>query len=97
MNDPQSPLSASKTIEIINRRGLHARASAKFVKLAATFEAEIVVSKDGIEVEASSIMGLLLLAAGPGDSLLIEAKGPDASQALFALDELINSKFQEEI
>jgi phosphocarrier protein HPr len=96
MSGPQPPSRASKSIEIVNRRGLHARAAARLVKLAATFQAEIIVTKDGIEVVATSIMGLLLLAAGPGDTILIEAKGVDASQALYALDELINSKFQEE-
>ena len=58
-------MTATRTVEIVNKRGLHARASAKFVKLAATFEAEVKVCKDGQSVDARSIMGLMMLAAGP--------------------------------
>jgi phosphocarrier protein HPr len=65
-----------RSVEIVNERGLHARASAKFVKLAATFDAEVTVSRDGQTVDARSIMGLMMLAAGPGCDIEISAEGP---------------------
>ena len=83
-------------MEIVNKRGLHARASAKFVKCASTFEAEVRVSKDGHTVDARSIMGLMMLAAGPGCCIEIEAEGAEADQALDALVELITNRFDEE-
>jgi phosphocarrier protein HPr len=85
-----------RTVEIVNARGLHARASAKFVKLAAQFDAEIQVSRDGHTVDAQSIMGLMMLAAGPGSEVEIEARGPDAEAALDALCKLIADRFDEE-
>ena len=85
-----------RTVEIVNERGLHARASAKFVKLAAGFEAEVRVSKDGQTVDARSIMGLMMLAAGPGCCIEIEADGPDADQALDALVDLVSRRFDED-
>lgn len=88
--------SAVRTVEIVNRRGLHARASAKFVKLASGFEAEVRVSKDGQTVDARSIMGLMMLAAGPGSEIEIEAEGPEAPQALDALEALIAARFDED-
>ena len=87
---------ASASVDICNARGLHARASAKFVKLAAQFDAEVIVSKDGQSVDAQSIMGLMMLAAGPGCTLEINAEGPDASQAVEALSALVNGRFDEE-
>ena len=87
---------ASATVDICNARGLHARASAKFVKLAAQFDAEVTVSKDGQSVDARSIMGLMMLAAGPGCSLQIAAEGPEAPQAVEALSALVNGRFDEE-
>ena len=72
-------------VEIINKRGLHARASAKFVKTASAFEAEVRVSKDGAEVDARSIMGLMMLAAGPGCCIDIAAEGAEADAAVAAL------------
>jgi phosphocarrier protein HPr len=87
---------AERTVEIVNERGLHARASAKFVKLASEFEAEIKVSRDGQAVDARSIMGLMMLAAGPGSTIDIIAEGPDAQAAVGALAELIASRFDEE-
>ena len=83
-------------MEIVNKRGLHARASAKFVKCASTFEAEVRVSKDGHTVDARSIMGLMMLAAGPGCCIEIEADGAEADQALDALVELVTNRFDEE-
>jgi len=85
-----------RTVEIINKRGLHARASAKFVKLATEFDAEVRVSRDGTVVDARSIMGLMMLAAGPGCTIDIEAEGPEAGQAIEALAALIADRFQEE-
>jgi phosphocarrier protein len=85
-----------RTVEIVNERGLHARASAKFVKLAAQFDAEIKVSRDDHTVDAQSIMGLMMLAAGPGSEVEIEASGPEAQTALDALCKLIADRFDEE-
>jgi phosphocarrier protein len=87
---------ASRTVLICNQRGLHARASAKFVKLAAGFDAEVTVSRDGQQVDARSIMGLMMLAAGPGASIELQAEGPDAAKAVAALAELVESRFEEE-
>jgi phosphocarrier protein len=89
-------MKAERTVEIVNERGLHARASAKFVKLASEFEAEIKVSRDGQTVDARSIMGLMMLAAGPGSTIDIIAEGADAQAAVDALAELIASRFDEE-
>jgi phosphocarrier protein len=86
----------ARTVEIVNERGLHARASAKFVRLAAGFDAEVKVSKDGSTVDARSIMGLMMLAAGPGSSIEISAEGAEADQAVEALIELVANKFDEE-
>jgi phosphocarrier protein HPr len=87
---------AAVTVEIINERGLHARASAKFVKLASEFDAEVAVSREGQSVDARSIMGLMMLAAGPGCCIDIIAEGPDAKAAVAALAELIAGRFDEE-
>ena len=81
---------------ITNSRGLHARASAKFVKCAEGFDADIRVSRDGQTVPAISIMGLMMLAAQPGASILVEADGPEAAAALDALARLVAEKFGED-
>jgi phosphocarrier protein HPr len=81
---------------ITNQLGLHARPAAMFVRLANTFKSEIIVEKDGEEINGKSIMGLMLLAAGCGSKLRITARGPDAEETLKALDELIARKFDEE-
>ena len=86
----------SKELLIINKRGLHARASAKFVKMASGFDAEVRVSKDGQTVDARSIMGLMMLAAGPGCCIEIEAEGDQAEAAVAALEELVAGKFEED-
>jgi phosphocarrier protein HPr len=86
----------SRDMVIINQRGLHARASAKFVQLAAGFQATIEVEKDGVRVGGTSIMGLMMLAASPGCSIRVSASGPEARQALSALEELVASRFGEE-
>ncbi len=81
---------------IINQRGLHARASAKFVQLADSFQASISVEKDGIKVGGTSIMGLMMLAASPGCSIRVTANGPEAEAAISAIEELIAARFGEE-
>ena len=89
-------MTASRTVEIVNKRGLHARASAKFVKLAADFDAEVTVTRDGQSVDARSIMGLMMLGAGIGSMLELSAEGPQAAEALDALAELIANRFEED-
>ena len=84
------------TVPIVNRRGLHARASAKFVTLASTFDAVVTVTKDGSSVTGTSIMGLMMLAAAPGDSVEIAATGAEADAALAALVALVAGKFGED-
>jgi phosphocarrier protein len=86
----------SRTVDIVNKRGLHARASAKFVKMAGGFDAEVRVSKDGQTVDARSIMGLMMLAAGPGCCIEIEAEGDQAQAAVDALAELVSARFDED-
>lgn len=86
----------SATLEIRNKRGLHARASAKFVETAARFDADIKVSKDGLEVIGTSIMGLMLLAASKGDEIQVKASGPQAEAALDAVRALVAARFDEE-
>ena len=89
-------MSARRVVNICNERGLHARASAKFVKLAASFDAEVSVTRDDQTVDARSIMGLMMLAAGPGCDIEIEAVGPEASEAVVALADLGEARFDEE-
>ena len=93
MND--TPGSQSCSADICNKRGLHARASAKFVKLAETFDADIQVSKGGETVGGTSIMGLMMLAASKGCSVTISATGPQAKEAIESLQELVADKFGE--
>lgn len=85
-----------KELAIVNQRGLHARASAKFVKCAEGFNADILVSRDGHTVPATSIMGLMMLAAAMGTSICVEASGPEAEKAVAALEALVQSKFEED-
>lgn len=89
-------MTARARVEIVNKRGLHARASAKFVKTANGFDAEVRVAKDGAEVDARSIMGLMMLAAGPGCCIDITAEGPQAEAALAALVALVAARFGED-
>lgn len=89
-------LMLSKKVRIQNKRGLHARASAKFVTLASRFDANVRVSKDGAEVTGTSIMGLMMLAAAIGEEITINASGPQAQEALSALVALVEDKFDEE-
>lgn len=81
---------------IANKRGLHARAAAKFVKLVETFSADIEVIKDDVRVSGKSIMGLMMLAAGQGSNIRLCGKGADASKALESLTDLVKRKFDEE-
>jgi phosphocarrier protein HPr len=90
-------MSLSRELLIVNKRGLHARASAKFVQTVDAFDAEITVSKDGMTVGGTSIMGLMMLAASPGCSVLVTASGNQAAEALDALDALVADRFGEEI
>jgi phosphocarrier protein len=86
-----------REVRIVNQRGLQARASAKFVQLAAGFDATVDVEKDGVRVGGTSIMGLMMLAASPGCSVRVIASGPQAAEAVAALEALIDDKFGEEI
>ncbi len=84
-------------VTIRNRKGLHARASAKFVKCAEQFNAHVTVARDDVAVDGTSIMGLMMLAAGPGSLLHIVSTGPDGPEALAALIQLIESGFDEDL
>jgi phosphocarrier protein len=86
----------SREIPIINKRGLHARASAKFVQMVERFNAEIWVTRGGETVGGTSIMGLMMLSAGIGTTIVVSAAGPEAQAALDAITELVASKFNEE-
>lgn len=86
----------SRTVQIVNKRGLHARASAKFVTLASTQPVEILVIKDGPAVTGTSIMGLMMLGAAMGDTITISADGDGAESAVGALCELVEAKFGED-
>ena len=89
-------MSTSRTVPVTNKRGLHARASAKFVTLAASQNATVEVEKDGSRVCGTSIMGLMMLGAAKGDSITISAEGEGAEGAVAALAELVENKFGEE-
>lgn len=84
------------TLEIRNRRGLHARAAAKFVKTAAEYDAEVEVERLDSRVCGQSIMGLMMLAAAQGTCILVSARGPDAAAAVAALKDLVDRKFDED-
>jgi phosphocarrier protein HPr len=86
----------TKDFKVSNKLGIHARPAAMFVKTANRFSCDIFVEKDGEKVNGKSIMGLMMLAAGPGSKLTVHANGHDASQALAELETLINRKFDEE-
>ena len=85
----------SRTLEIVNKLGLHARAAAKLTHLAGNYQCDIWLSRSGRRVNAKSIMGVMMLAAGQGTSVLIEAEGADAEQAIAALTKLIAEQFGE--
>ena len=83
-------------LDIINEKGLHARASAKFVEVVEAHDADALVEKDGIEAEGDSIMGLLMLAAAKGSAIKVETSGPEAGKLMQALEDLVAGKFGEE-
>ena len=85
-----------KDAEIVNRLGLHARAAAKLVHMAGAFQSRVTVEKDGEEVDAKSILGVLLLAAGQGSQVTIRCDGTDETDALRAVTDLIANRFDEE-
>jgi|SRR5437016_6810244 len=93
---PDGHLIMTKDFMVSNKLGIHARPAAMFVKTANRFNCEIFVEKDGDKVNGKSIMGLMMLAAGPGSKLTVHAHGHDAAQALAELETLIRSKFNEE-
>ena len=84
-----------RTVQILNKNGLHARPAAEIVKLAAKYKSEITISRDGTEVNGKSIMGVMMLAAECGASIVLRANGEDAEQALDAIATLIANKFGE--
>jgi phosphocarrier protein len=86
----------AQQLTIINRKGLHARASARFVRIAECFDADVQVSRDGTTVNGNSIMGLMMLGAGPGSTILVSATGKQAREALDAITELVNNGFDED-
>lgn len=90
------PGAISRELPIINKRGLHARASAKFVQMVERFNAEVWVTRGGETVGGTSIMGLMMLSAAPGTTIIVSATGPEAQAALDAITELVASKFNEE-
>ncbi len=101
MNEDVSQISRpdqthSRELTIVNRKGLHARATAKFVQCCDRFNAAITVSRDGEKVGGSSIMGILTLGAARGTTITVEASGPEAEAALDALAELVANRFGEE-
>ncbi|MDR3460995.1 MAG: HPr family phosphocarrier protein [Beijerinckiaceae bacterium] len=92
-----SPAEAlSRELEIVNRKGLHARATAKFVQCAEQFDVTVTVSRHGETVGGTSIMGILTLGAGIGTTILVAASGPQAEEALAAIAALVANKFGEE-
>jgi phosphocarrier protein HPr len=86
-----------RDIPIVNQRGLHARASAKFVQVASKYQATVDVEKDGVKVGGTSIMGLMMLAASPGCSVRVTAKGPEAEKVMAEIEELVAQRFGEDI
>ena len=93
---PNDDRSVSRQLMIVNKRGLHARASAKFVQLVSGYDAAVEVEKDGVTVGGTSIMGLMMLAASPGCAISITASGTDAEAVVAALEELVADRFGEE-
>jgi phosphocarrier protein len=92
----ETPICLSAIAKITNKKGLHARASAKVVEAAARFQSQITITYDGQTVDARSIMGLMMLAANLGKEIRIDVEGPDAEEALHAILALVEAKFGEE-
>ena len=84
-----------RQIEIVNKLGLHARASAKLTQLAGKYKSEVWIERDGLKVNAKSIMGVMMLAAARGSKVVLETSGPDEAEAMEALVQLIEAKFDE--
>jgi phosphocarrier protein HPr len=84
-----------RQVQIVNKNGLHARPAAEIVKLAAKFQSDITIVKDDLDVNGKSIMGVMMLAAEHGSTILLRAEGPDADAALDALTTLVSNKFGE--
>jgi phosphocarrier protein HPr len=95
-SDSNAEKKCSKELVIVNRLGMHARPSARFVKVSNRFKSDIWVEKDGEQVNGKSIMGLMMLAAGQGSKLRVTAEGPDAEKALQDLETLVQGRFDEE-
>jgi len=93
---PGGKQTAQRELVVINKLGIHARPAALFVKAANRFSSHILVAKDGEEINGKSIMGLMMLAAGPGSKLIISCEGEDCHQALDELEALIKRKFDED-
>jgi phosphocarrier protein HPr len=89
-------MSVTRELEILNQRGLHARASAKFVKCVEEFEAAVTVSHDGQTVPGTSILGLMMLAAAKGTVITVTAEGPEADQAMEAISAMLADRFGED-
>ena len=87
---------SARKFTILNDKGLHARASAKFVEVVENFKSEVIVEKDGLEASGSSIMGLLMLAASKGSTIKVTSHGVDAEELTLALDNLVKSNFGED-
>lgn len=101
MSSPNSdgsglPGAVTRILKIVNEKGLHARASAKFVQLVEKFDATVKVSRNGDSAGGDSIMGLMMLAAGIGTSITVTATGPEAQQVITALDTLVSTRFGED-
>ena len=102
MSSPEAEASANapgavtRVMKIVNEKGLHARASAKFVQTVEKFDAAVCVSRDGDSAGGDSIMGLMMLAAGIGTSITVTATGPEAQQVITALDALVSTRFGED-
>jgi len=95
MTDDRADNAIVRELKILNKKGLHARASAKFVQCVDRFEAEVCVLKDGQSVSGTSIMGLMMLAAGIGSSIEVRASGTDADAVIEAIAALVNDRFGE--
>ena len=93
---PLEGTAVERTVTIVNQKGLHARAAAKFVELAGKYQAEVEVLKDETSVSARSIMGLMMLAASPGVEIELQGKGTEAQAAVDALAQLVLAKFHED-
>ena len=93
---PDGEKALTRELTVVNKLGIHARPAAMFVKIANRFACDIFVEKDGEKINGKSIMGLMMLAAGPGSKLTLHVKGADAPQAIVELEALVKRKFDEE-